>query len=383
MKTKIRYVDLFAGCGGLSYGFQKNDAYEHVVATDIWQAAKDTYDINFPNSNYILADLGAKSGLQQIITEIPKNLDLLIGGPPCVGFSTLNNSKTESRFNTLVDQYLNVIEARLPKIFILENVKTFRTKKHPSGVCYPEHLKKRIGSFQKGYTFLELLINAADFGLAQSRIRYFFIGIRKDCDKKNKMADLLLSEIENQKKEKPSTLKDAIGDLPNVPVGAGANLLELPDGTKIYNHKSMNHSATLIERLKHVPKGGGLLDVPSTLLTGHLKGIVSGKYGSGGFVKNIYGRMEWDKPSGTIIAGMDKITCGRFVHPEEHRLLTPRECARIQSFPDDFVFTGGIVTQYYLIGNAVPPKISNIFSSILPKLFEFPTITKSKLLTCN
>lgn len=383
MSIKIYYADLFAGCGGLSYGFQKNERYEHTVATDIWPAAKETYDINFPDSNYLVADLGTETGFNQVLNEIPMNLDLLIGGPPCVGFSTLNNSKTESRYNTLVDQYLNVIEARLPKTFIIENVKTFRTKKHPLGITYPEHIKRRIGKFKKGYNFLELLINATEFGIAQNRIRYFFIGIRKDFDSQGNIGKLLLSEIEKQKTEKALTLKDVIGDLPRVAVGAGANLLELPDGSRVYNHKSMNHSRDLIERFRHVPKGGGLMDVPTRLLTGHLRGIVEGKYGSGGFAKNIYGRMEWDKPSGTIVAGMDKITCGRFLHPDEHRLLTPRECARIQSFPDNFVFSGGMVTQYYLIGNAVPPKISTIFSNALSKVYGGLSTKKNKLVLCS
>src|SRR5262249_19902508 len=90
----------------------------------------------------------------------------------------------------------------------------------------------------------------------------------------------------------------------------------------------------------------------------HLKRMKRGAYGSGGHVKNIYGRLEWDKPAGTVVAGIDKITCGRFIHPNANRLLTPRECARLQSFPDDFVFFGSAVTQYYLIGNAVPPNVS-------------------------
>jgi DNA (cytosine-5)-methyltransferase 1 len=99
-----------------------------------------------------------------------------------------------------------------------------------------------------------------------------------------------------------------------------------------------------------------LLDVPRRLLTDHLRRLVDGAYGSGGHVKNIYGRLEWGKPSGTVVAGIDKITCGRFVHPVENRLLTPRECARLQSFPDEFAFMPSLVASYYLIGNAVPPK---------------------------
>jgi DNA (cytosine-5)-methyltransferase 1 len=178
---------------------------------------------------------------------------------------------------------------------------------------------------------------------------------------------------------KKAVLRDVIGNLPKVAVREGADVLELEDGSLIYNHKSMKHSKQLEIRFSHVPKDGGLLDVPVELLTNHLRKIVNGEYGSGGFAKNIYGRMNWNKPSGTIVAGMDKITVGRFVHPDENRLLTPRECARIQSFPDDFIFTGGMVSQYYQIGNAVPPKISRIFANIFSEiLVEQPDVNLKK-----
>ena len=132
----------------------------------------------------------------------------------------------------------------------------------------------------------------------------------------------------------------------------------------------MNHSAKLKERFSYVPKGGGLLDVPSHLLTPHLQKMVSGHYGSGGHVKNIYGRLSWDKPCGTIVAGMDKITCGRYLHPDANRLLTPRECARIQSFPDEFKLIGGQVARYYAIGNAVPPQLAQVLGMAIVKTLK-------------
>lgn len=368
--TKISYVDLFAGCGGLSYGFQKNNFYKHVIATDIWKHAKTTYQYNFKKKSFLLADLTQDADLHKIVQLIGTGIDIIMGGPPCKGFSTLNNSKKVSKLNTLVDQYLKVVEQAKPNIFLIENVRAFRSKKHPSGLTYSEHLKKKISTFNESYNVAEFILNAGEYGVAQSRIRYFLIATKKSFDSNKSIINSFLTEIIIKKSSKKFVLRDIIKDLPKVRAGEGADIMECEDGKIIYNHKAQNHSKKLLERFRHVPKDGGLMDVPIDLLTNHLKKVVKGEYGSGGFAKNIYGRMNWEKQSGTIVAGMDKITIGRFVHPEEDRLLTPRECARIQSFPDNFRFFGGMVNQYYQIGNAVPPKISILFASILEGLLS-------------
>lgn len=382
-ETLINYSDLFAGCGGLSFGFQENSNYNHILATDIWEQAKKTYTQNFKNSEYLLADLTKEKDLDKVVEIIENKVDILMGGPPCKGFSTLNNSKIISKYNTLVDQFLTIINRVNPPVFLIENVRGFKSKKHPSEVTYPEHVKSRLNSFNPSYNTCEFILNAYDYGIPQNRVRYFMIGSRKDIDIKGSFLTKFQFELENRIINKKSVLRDAIGDLPKVKVREGADIIELETGKKIFNHKSMNHSDKLIERFKFVPKDGGLMDVPYKLLTNHLKKVVDGAYGSGGFSKNIYGRMNWDKPSGTIVAGMDKITIGRFVHPDEHRLLTPRECARIQTFPDKFVFTGGMVSQYYQIGNAVPPKLSNLFANIFYDIGLKDLTLKQNQVACN
>ena len=125
------------------------------------------------------------------------------------------------------------------------------------------------------------------------------------------------------------------------------------------------HGTELLRKLKYVKPNGGLMDVPRKLLNNHLRNMIDGTYGSGGFVKNIYGRLDWKKPTGTVVAGIRKITCGRFIHPDYDRLLTPRECARLQEFDDDYLFHGSLTDQYTLIGNAVPPKFSHFIGSVL------------------
>ena len=142
------------------------------------------------------------------------------------------------------------------------------------------------------------------------------------------------------------------------------------ENEKVHNHQVFDHGKDVIERIKNVPPGGGLQDIPDCYLNDHLKRMKSGYYGSGGFVKNVYGRLEWDKPSGTIIAGIRKITCGRLFHPESDRLLTVRECARLQTFDDKFQVYGSFNNQYTLVGNAVPPLFAKICGDIIKTIIK-------------
>lgn len=361
MTSKIRVADLFSGCGGLSNGFWRSPEYKHVLASDIWEQAKKTYELNYKSSKFLIADLKNDADKNELVSKLLGKVDLIMGGPPCKGFSTLNNSRKISEFNSLVDRFFDIIDEVSPKIFLMENVRGFKSKKHISGKTYSEHVKDRIDLFDNKYLYLDFVLDTYDFGIGQKRKRYFLVGF-SESSFHSSVLDKFEKSLVSKKSEFKLNLRDCIGDLPDVPVRMGSDKMSLPDGSTVYNHKSMNHSTKLEERFKHVPVGGGLMDVPVHLLTNHLKKVVEGGYGSGGFKKNIYGRMKWDEPSGTILAGMDKITVGRFLHPENNRLLTPRECARIQSFSDDFVFTGGMVSQYYQIGNAVPPKLSQVFA---------------------
>lgn len=365
---KISYADLFCGCGGLSFHFQRNKSFAPVTAIDNWESAIEAYNSNFSSKVGIVRDLSAPLEVEKTIEELKGKLDLLVGGPPCQGFSTLGKRATDCEKSVLVDTFLEIALGVSPEIFVMENVRGLLSKKHPNGGTYPEQIEKIIGST---YNSTFLLFNTIEYSLPQTRQRYLLIGTKKTTDRKGELLQLIVKNIEKQKSKIRKTLRDAIGDLPKLEPGIGADELKTGSRKTIYNHKALRHSEELKTRFNHVPPGGGLLDVPEELLTPHLRKMKNGSYGSGGHVKNIYGRMHWEKPSGTIVAGIDKITCGRYVHPEEDRLITPRECARIQSFPDWFKFKGSNVTQYYLIGNAVPPKLSQVLAkSILATLKE-------------
>lgn len=361
MSGEFGFIDLFAGCGGLSSGFHAHSDFKQIVAVDNWSTALETLRLNFPDASTLCDDLGGEAAYRELLTRVRQDCDVIIGGPPCQGFSTLGKREIGCKKSALVDIFLEVCLKLRPKILVMENVRGFKSKLHPNGLPFADHLKSMLikGRGSAKYAVRETLIDCTELELAQTRTRYVCVAVRADQGRSESVLDEFFAVLKSQSRKPRATLRDAISDLPRIRCREGAWEITLPNGEKVFNHQSLNYSPKLESRFKCVPPGGGLLDVPTRLLTPHLKRMVSGKYGSGGHVKNIYGRLEWDKPAGTVVAGMDKITCGRFVHPEEDRLLTPRECARLQGFPDDFRFLGGMVSQYYMIGNAVPPPLSS------------------------
>ncbi|MFH4618165.1 DNA cytosine methyltransferase [Vibrio furnissii] len=361
MSRKITYIDLFSGCGGLSWGFYKSPSFECILASDIWKEAKVNYDLNHDNIDFQIKDFSLLSDSYSVIEQTKNKCDIVIGGPPCQGFSTLGKREIDCQKCILVDSFLDTAIAINPRFILMENVKAIKSKRHPNGGYFVDVIDKKLT--EAGYIYKTVVLSALDFGLGQTRERFFLFACKK-TDSNN--LSTFLANIESQKVNSYSTLRELIGDLP--PLNAGEEYID--PNELIFNHKAMNHGVKLVERFRHVPPGGGLLDVPKKLLTNHLVKMVEGKYGTGGHAKNIYGRMDWNQPSGTIVAGMDKITVGRFLHPDKNRLLTPRECARIQSFPDEFIFEGSLVTQYYLIGNAVPPLFSKIFANSYIEAFN-------------
>lgn len=359
MSNKITYVDLFSGCGGLSWGFYKSEKFDCLLASDVWKEAKKNYELNHENIDFYLKDFSNVDDASFIIDKVKNKCEIVIGGPPCQGFSTLGKRELNCDKSILVDSFLDTAVKINPRFIVMENVKAIRSKKHPNGGYFTDVIDRKLKT--AGFSYTSVILNALDFGLGQTRERFFLFACKNE---ESHLLQKFINAIDEQKKIKHTSLYELIGDLPKL--GPGEEFFDKKN--TIFNHASLKHSEKLIERFKHVPPNGGLLDVPKELLTGHLLKMVEGKYGTGGHAKNIYGRMNWDSPSGTIVAGMDKITVGRFLHPEQNRLLTPRECARIQSFPDSFVFHGSLVTQYYLIGNAVPPIFSKVIANAYLKV---------------
>tara|TARA_B100000676_G_scaffold294342_1_gene332204 strand:- start:1872 stop:2963 length:1092 start_codon:yes stop_codon:yes gene_type:complete len=357
----MKFVDLFCGIGGISTGL-KQAGYKLAFSVDNWKAAK----LNHKSDKFYDFDLFNEKSQEKIIHKIQsESIDLLIGGPPCQGFSTLGKRSIKDRRNTLVDIFLKIISKSKPNFVIIENVRGLKTMDHPNGLKFDVHIKKTLRSKANGYIVNTIILDGLSFGMAQNRKRIFYIAIKKTRLKiKSEQLSLLILKYINSKKQKSKTLKDIIFDLPKVESG------DTCTNKNIFNHTPFNHGLDIVNRIKCVPPGGGLQDIPDKLLNNHLLKMKNGGYGSGGFVKNVYGRLEWNKPSGTIIAGVRKITCGRLFHPESNRLLTVRECARLQTLPDDMEIYGSITEQYTLVGNAVPPLFSKILGNLILHLIS-------------
>ena len=251
----------------------------------------------------------------------------------------------------------------------MENVPAIQSMRHSSGLKYPEYAKKLLS--ENGYYATTVFMEGEKVGLAQSRKRLFLLAINKEhVDEIDDFEHAVLSELESiEKNYERKTLRDVIYDLPRYESGEGTDIAEV-NGMPLYNHTVFKYREDNLRRIECVPYKGGLQDIPDELLSNHLKKMKSGGYGSGGFVKNLYGRLDWDQPSGTIVAGIKKITCGRYFHPECNRLLTVREAARLQSFPDDYIVKGGQIEQYTIIGNAVPPRFGEVVGKVLTKIYN-------------
>lgn len=342
-------LDLFSGCGGASLGL-KMSGYHIVGAVDNDPTACETYFKNI-GLKPICGDLRLLGG-QQILDHYnlkKGDIDLVVGCPPCQGFSSLRRTsysdETDPRKN-LVTVFLKRIREIQPRAVIFENVSGIATKK---GLRY--YLSRFLNKMEKmGYKSSWEVINAADYGIAQFRKRVFVLcantGNRPVIPAKTHSDPRNCSSLEIWK-----TVRDEIGNMP--PLSPGESF------PSILNHRAHAHSAKVLEIIRHIPKdGGSRRDLPGELwLPCHQRLSTTER---GGGAENVYGRLAWDKPAPTITCRCTTPSSGRFVHPEQDRAITPREAARLQSFPDTFGFPDEFLKAERLIGNAVPAELMKV-----------------------
>lgn len=335
---RLNVIDLFAGVGGLSLGFEMVGA-KVLMANEYDESIATSYVKNRPNNNMIIEDI-TKLDIESTFNDIKNSVDIVIGGPPCQGFSQKGQRKTiNDPRNFLFKYYYNVVSFIRPKYFVMENVPNLLTAENG-------YFKKEITDlfFNIGYIINSDVLNASDFGVPQNRRRAFIIG--KLGDKKVKFPEKTTRKI---------TAWEAISDLAFLNSGEGEfeqNYRIFPqseyqrllrkDSNKLYNHIATSHSTIAIKRMSMVPEGGGRSDLPKEELT---KSIYSGTWG----------RIVKDDVTVTITTRFDTPSSGRFTHPFLNRAITVREAARLQSFPDDFIFYGTKTSQMKQVGNAVPP----------------------------
>jgi DNA (cytosine-5)-methyltransferase 1 len=337
---KLSYIDLFAGAGGWSVGFD-SAGFENVQMYDVNQSACNTAEFNF-GKVVKCCDLSSSKTL-----KFPK-VDVVIGSPPCQGFSNEGKKKIDDPRNSLVWDFMDIIEKIRPKIWVFENVPGF--KRSYKGKFFQE-MAKRLNT--SGYLWRDFILDAANFGIPQHRKRFFIIGCQDFLPAPPSPTHFSDSGMFDG--EPIVSLWDAISDLP-IPIlgdrigeftymkSAKSDFQNLmrENSTRIHNHTAQKHSDRVLEKIRAVPAGGNMTSLVNRYKENNVK------YEGG------YRRATKDSPSYTAYwtRGMTSI------HPVQDRFLTPRECARIQSFPDKFIFQGNTIENYTQICNSVPPLLS-------------------------
>lgn len=346
MKPSV--IDLFAGVGGLSLGFEKQ-GFEVLIANEYDKSIAAAYTENHKNTRMIVGDITSLD-LKETFGSYTGKIDVVIGGPPCQGFSQKGQRKTiHDERNFLFKYYVAVVELVKPKYFVMENVPNLLTAE---GGYFFKEIEELFNKM--GYSLEHGVLNASDYGVPQNRRRAVIIGKLNGAAPK-------LPEPQSEK----VTIWDAISDLAYLQSGEGINEQEYKnapesdyekllrgDSTILYNHVATKHSPLALERLAMIPPNAGREVLPKEHLT---KSIYSGTWT----------RMRKNEISVTITTRFDTPSSGKFTHPFLDRAITVREAARIQSFPDDFRFVGNKGSQMKQVGNAVPPLLAAAIAKVI------------------
>jgi len=391
--TEYKVLDLFAGCGGLSKGFELA-GFNVVAGNDILDHAGETYKRNHPNSKFFLGDITDEEMKKQIISYMKeKGCDVIIGGPPCQAYSMAGLRDPKDPRGRLFEEYVEIVKELQPKVFVMENVKGILTIKHdkdnlkeeekkeleelrnaekeraellllrkqyknnPEKYKYSEaderrleeikeevkRLKDHLGDYQEkvtdkivrrfnglGYDVKFKLLNSANYGVPQKRERVIFIGKKKNG--KITHPEPTHSEKGENGLKKWVSIKEAIGDL------------EDKEEDINFNHIITNHNEEFTEKIKNTPIGKS----------------VFGNYSDAFF------KAYPEQPSRTVKENHG----GVFVHYKHNRVMTPRELARLQSFPNDFIFEGSKSKQLIQIGNAVPVGLAKAIAEHIKKIID-------------
>lgn len=354
---KYKVIDIFSGCGGISRGFYNTKRSEIVGAIDFDKAACNTFKHNFKDANVINGDITQIS----VKSTGFKEIDIIVGGPPCQGFSGLNRwnkSLYDDPRNKLFYEFLRFVEELKPKALLIENVRQILTSKDG-------YAKKNICSILDGlgYNVSYSVLNASDYGVPQNRHRAFFIGIRKDIGN---------FDFDNMKKyyKNKVTVDEAISDVSEIEEQATLDLngydyilgepkseyqKQMRVDNILNNHLIYYPTESVQSKMKFVPEGGNWKDVPAEMFKSQRDNRHS----------NYLRRLDSNSQSITIDTGHNV-----YFHPKFNRVPTIRESARLQSFPDEFFFVGNKGEQFRQVGNAVPPLLAEALAKAIMEVLD-------------
>ena len=338
----MKSIDLFCGVGGLTLGLERA-GFTSVLGVEKDDNIAEGFKKNFSNSQCLVGDISKLKYNDYLNVCGNEKIDLVAGGPPCQGFSQKGKRLSlEDERNFLFKYFLKLVAKLEPNAFLIENVPNILSTS--DGFFFNEILSVLKNM---NYKVSAEVLNASDFGVPQNRRRAFIIGVKGSNE-------FVFPKAHDHK----VTVSEAIDDLPVLKSGEGAEVFKYrtapqnpyqmimrEESSAVYNHQATNHSAIALKRLSMIPENGGKEHLPEEHLT---KSIYSGTWT----------RLRSDEQAATITTRFDTPSSGQFTLPTQDRCLTVREAARIQSFPDHFIFTGTKSNQMLQVGNAVPPLLA-------------------------
>lgn len=367
-------VDLFSGVGGFSLGFilarkDGNNPFDVKLLIDCDTDAQYTFRKNYPEISFSPNDISRISLDTIIKTAGGKRPDIVIGGPPCQGFSSAGKRTEEDERNRLLTTFSRLAIELRPKVILVENV---------VNVLKTSHFTKFLKSFENtGYVSQDFIIDAANYGVPQHRKRLFVLAVRQQIANKIKKLQpppVLASPY--------ITVDEAIGDLPTLKPGenreihfyrqaASTNFQKKMRKGSIYifNHSARKHTEEFLKKISIIPEGGSNRTLPDNLRF------------SDNYFSQAYARLDRAKPANTITTHFQNPGSGRFTHYSDTRAITVREAARIQSFPDAFIFHGTASAQARHVGNAVPPMLSRAWAEHISNILAIATSKQKELVT--
>ncbi|MCF8054225.1 MAG: DNA cytosine methyltransferase [Deltaproteobacteria bacterium] len=359
LDAKPLAVDLFSGAGGLSIGL-KNAGFHIVLANEIEEDFARTFMMNHSSTNLLCNDIHEIDFAEELNKMSIKNVDLVAGGPPCQGFSTVGARNEKDPRNSLFHEFLRAIAEINPHYLIFENVAGFYSMYN--GATYRK-LINELGEL--GYDTRSALLDGSDFGLPQIRKRTIVIGWKKGLSEVALPASTHFDGNSLFHLRQKLTLMDAISDLPALEANDAKFFYTkepqneyqycLRNGAKnLTEHNSANYGPRMLEILSSIPPGGTVNDLPPRLTPKKC-------------FANTYARLSPNQPVPTITRNFGTPSSSRCVHPFQNRALSTREGARLQGFPDTYIFYGSKVAKNLQIGNAVPPILGEVIAKEIIK----------------
>lgn len=380
--SKPVVVDYFSGPGGLAEGFSQA-GFETLMGIDFDENSAETFKKNHPEAKYIRADI-SELDPKDVLDELDygeNEIDVIVGGPPCQGFSIAGDREQDDERNELFKDYARHVESLNPKFVLMENVPGMLSMETSEGEPVIEEIREHFSDI--GYRTEYQVLKASNFGVPQNRERVFVLGTRLDDGNIGFPGrthivdgdDQKLTEVDSDMK-RAVTVGDALSDLTSLKAGGKSSDYgakpkndyqrmmreNMSSSSEVKNHDAVNHRDHIVKRFEHIPQGGDMTDAPEE----HQPSKV---YSS----RNR--RLKEDHPSYTVTSHV----LDELIHPWDDRAITVREAARLQSFPDDYVFTGernvfhgsDETSQYEQVGNAVPVLLAkSIAERIIEHNFE-------------